>query len=60
MAVTTFTTLFAFLMTAVSPIPMIQTFGYFAALMTFFNYVLVITFFPAMMGAFAELMSIRN
>ena len=52
MGITSFTTLFAFIMTAVSPIPMIETFGIFAAMMVLFNYLLIITFFPACLRAF--------
>lgn len=47
MGITSFTTFFAFLMTATSPIPAVKTFGIFAALMVFFNYLYIISWYPA-------------
>ena len=46
MAVTTFTTVIAFLATAFSPIMPISAFGIWAALVIFVNYLFMITYFP--------------
>ena len=47
MAVTTFTTIIAFLATAFSPIMPISAFGIWAATVIFVNYMFMITYFPA-------------
>jgi len=45
MAVTSATTISAFMTSVISTVPVIQQFGVFAALVVFFNYMLVCTFF---------------
>ena len=47
MAVTTFTTVIAFLATGLSPMMPIAAFGIWAGTVVFVNYLLMITFFPA-------------
>lgn len=47
MAVTSTTTFCAFASAAITPVPIMLSFGVFAGLLVLFNFVLVITFFPA-------------
>eukprot|EP00462_Mataza_sp_D1_P024935 CAMPEP_0175132088 /NCGR_PEP_ID=MMETSP0087-20121206/6891_1 /TAXON_ID=136419 /ORGANISM="Unknown Unknown, Strain D1" /LENGTH=1082 /DNA_ID=CAMNT_0016414425 /DNA_START=38 /DNA_END=3287 /DNA_ORIENTATION=+ len=47
MTVTSATTFFAFLSSALTPIPIMLSFGVFAALLVLFDFILVITWFPA-------------
>lgn len=47
MAITSFTTMCAFAATALSPLAEVQSFGIFAALLILADYILVITFMPA-------------
>jgi len=48
MAITSFTTMAAFVASALSPLAQIRSFGVFCAFLIFFDYILVITWFPAM------------
>jgi predicted RND superfamily exporter protein len=50
MLVTSATTFVAFVATAVTPFVGIQTFGVFAATLVLVNYLIVITFFPCVVG----------
>lgn len=50
MLITSFTTFVALILTANSPMPMVRAFGVFTGTMVLFNFVMVITFFPAIVG----------
>jgi hypothetical protein len=50
MFITSFTSFVAFLMTAISPLPLIRSFGIFTATMVAVNYGLVITWYPTAVG----------
>eukprot|EP01063_Lacrimia_lanifica_P033900 TRINITY_DN6160_c0_g1_i1.p1 TRINITY_DN6160_c0_g1~~TRINITY_DN6160_c0_g1_i1.p1 ORF type:complete len:1323 (+),score=394.51 TRINITY_DN6160_c0_g1_i1:140-4108(+) len=54
MGITSLTTMAAFLATAASPLMEIQTFGIFASILVFLDYVLVMTFFAASVVVYHE------